>query len=69
MPRFCTPLLTGLVLLATALPTMAADPPAGTWRATFAVQTGKGQQVVNLLMMFSESEGKRRALSGLGAGD
>ena len=58
MPRSCVPLLTGLVLLASALPVAAADPPAGSWRATFPVQTRAGQQVINLLMMFSESEGK-----------
>jgi hypothetical protein len=58
MPRLCVPLLTGLVLLGVALPTHAADPPAGTWRASFPIQTRAGQQVVTLLMMFSESEGK-----------
>ena len=58
MPRFPAPLLTGLVLLATALPARAADSPAGTWRATFPVPTRQGTQNLSLLMMFSESEGK-----------
>lgn len=58
MPRCRAPLLTGLVLLAAAIPARAADPPAGTWRATFPVQTREGQRNLSLLIMFSESEGK-----------
>lgn len=58
MPRFRTPLLTGLVVLAAGLPARAADPPAGTWRATFPVQTRQGEVNLSLLFMFSESEGK-----------
>jgi hypothetical protein len=57
MPRFCTPLAVGLVLLA-ALPSGAAEPPAGTWRLTFPVPTRNGEINLSLLMMFSESEGK-----------
>jgi hypothetical protein len=58
MPRFRAPLLAGLVLLATALPGRAADPPSGTWRVTFPVQTRNGEVNLSLLFMFSESEGK-----------
>jgi len=58
MPRFRAPLLAGLVLLAAALPARAADPPAGTWRATVPVQTRNGEINLSLLFMFSESEGK-----------
>jgi hypothetical protein len=58
MPRSCVPFLTGLVLLAVAAGGRAADPPAGTWRATFPVQTQQGQRNLSLLMMFSESDGK-----------
>jgi hypothetical protein len=47
----------GLVLLV-ALPTRAAEPPAGTWRLTFPVQTRTGEINLSLLIMFSESEGK-----------
>jgi hypothetical protein len=57
MPRFAAPLIAGLVLVA-SLPARAADPPAGTWRATFPVQTRNGELNLSLLMMFSESEGK-----------
>src|SRR3954453_11243695 len=58
MPRFRTPLLSGLVLLAAALPAPAADGPAGTWRVTFPVQTRNGELNLSLLMMLSESESK-----------
>ncbi|MBO0696929.1 MAG: hypothetical protein J2P46_00915, partial [Zavarzinella sp.] len=58
MFRSRVPVLTGFVILAFALPAAAADPPAGTWRATFPVQTQQGQRNLSLLMMFSESEGK-----------
>src|SRR5262245_4437368 len=58
MPRIPAPLLTGLVVLAAVLPTQAADPPAGTWRATFPVQTRNGEINLSLLFLFSESEGK-----------
>src|SRR5215831_4665728 len=58
MPRCCTPLAVGLVLLAAGLPARAAEPPAGTWRLTFPVQTRNGEINLSLLMMFSESEGK-----------
>ena len=63
MPRLCTPLAVGLVLLA-ALPTRAAEPPAGTWRLTFPVQTRTGEINLSLLIMFSESEGKLYRLGG-----
>src|SRR5439155_668679 len=52
------PLLTGLLLLTVSFPARAADPPAGTWRVTFPVQTQRGERSLSLLMMFSESEGK-----------
>src|SRR5262245_21420319 len=58
MLRYCAPLLTGLLLLTTSLPARAADPPAGTWRITFPVQTRQGERNLSLLMMFSESDGK-----------
>ncbi|HEX3146706.1 MAG TPA: hypothetical protein VHR66_01305 [Gemmataceae bacterium] len=58
MPRFHAPLLTGLIVLAASFPALAADPPAGTWRATFPVQTQRGEVNLSLLFMFSESEGK-----------
>jgi len=58
MLRYRAPLLTGVLLLTTSLPARAADPPAGTWRATFPVQTRQGERNLSLLMMFSESDGK-----------
>src|SRR5262245_10933116 len=58
MPCFRAPLLTGLILVAAGLPAQAADPPAGTWRASFPIQTQAGQRVVSLLLMFSELDGK-----------
>jgi hypothetical protein len=58
MSRFCAPLLAGLVLVAGAVPASAADAPAGTWRASFPVQTRNGEVVLNLLFMFSEADGK-----------
>jgi hypothetical protein len=58
MPRIHAPHLTGFILLAAALPATAADPPAGTWRATFPVQTQRGEVNLSLLFMFSEAEGK-----------
>jgi hypothetical protein len=57
MFRLCAPAAAGLLFLA-ALPAVAADPPAGTWRATFPVQTQQGPRELSLLLMFSESEGK-----------
>ena len=51
------PVFAGLVVLAFVLPARAADPPAGTWRVTFPVQTQQGQRNLTLLMMFSESDG------------
>src|SRR3954469_4471768 len=63
MPRCRTTLLSGLVLLVTALPARAADGPAGTWRVTFPVQTRNGELNLSLLLMFSESEGKGVAAS------
>jgi hypothetical protein len=57
MHRFATALFAGLVLVS-ARPACAAEPPAGTWRATFPVQTRNGELNLSLLMMFSESEGK-----------
>src|SRR3954468_11152299 len=58
MPRCRAPFLSGLVLLAAALPARAADGPAGTWRVTFSVQTRNGELNLSLLLMFSESESK-----------
>jgi hypothetical protein len=57
MPRSVAPLLTGLALLA-AHPVRAADPLAGTWRATVPVQTRNGEINLSLLFMFGESDGK-----------
>ena len=50
--------LAGLLLVIAVLPGRAADPPAGTWRATIPIQTQQGTQNLSLLLMFSESEGK-----------
>lgn len=58
MSRSCGSVLTGIVLLAFVLPAAAADGPAGTWRASFPVQTRNGEVTLNLLFMFSESDGK-----------
>jgi hypothetical protein len=57
MFRFLAPTLAGL-LLVIAAPLRAADPPAGTWRFTFPVQTRNGEVNLSVLVMFSESEGK-----------
>lgn len=58
MSRTRGPLLAGLLLLAATAPARAADPPAGTWRATFPVQTQRGEVNLSLLFMISEAEGK-----------
>jgi hypothetical protein len=50
--------LVAILAIGFAIPGRAADPPAGTWRATFPVQTRNGEINLTLLMMFSESEGK-----------
>jgi hypothetical protein len=58
MSRTRAPLFAGLVLLASAIPAIAADGPAGTWRASFLVDTENGETRLNMLMMFSEQDGK-----------
>lgn len=58
MSRFRTPLLAGLFLLAAAVPAAAADGPAGTWRATFLLDTEDGERRITMLFMFSEQDGK-----------
>lgn len=58
MSRSRAPLFAGLVLIASAVPALAADGPAGTWRASFLVDTENGETRLNMLMMFSEQDGK-----------
>src|SRR5207237_7902065 len=58
MSRFFAPLLTGFFMFAIAVPASAADGPAGTWKTSFSVPTRQGEITLNLLFMFSESEGK-----------
>jgi hypothetical protein len=58
MPRFRVPAMTGLCLLVACLPTRAADPPAGTWRGTFNVETERGETAITMLLVFTEQEGK-----------
>jgi hypothetical protein len=57
MSRLC-PLFAGLVLAVLALPAPAADGPAGNWRASFVVETEEGERRLNMLLMFSEQDGK-----------
>ena len=58
MLRFRVPALTGLLLFAACFPVPAADPPAGTWRATFNVETERGETNINMLFVFTQQEGK-----------
>ena len=58
MSRLLTPLLMGLLVLAFTAPISAADGPAGTWKTSFSVPTRQGEVTLNMLFMFSESEGK-----------
>ena len=58
MSRFRPTFLSALVVIAFALPAVAADSPAGTWRVSLTVPTDKGELQLSLLMMFSESDGK-----------
>ena len=50
-------LFVGLMLLI-SLPARASDAPAGRWRVSFPVETRNGVVTLNLLLMFSESDGK-----------
>lgn len=48
-----------LLVAAMSLPTVqAADTVVGTWRLSLPVQTRNGQVTLNMLMMFSENDGK-----------
>src|SRR5262245_19987631 len=57
MARYPVPLLAGLLLLV-ATAASAAEGPAGTWKASFAVETTEGERVLTVLLMFSEQDGK-----------
>ena len=54
-----TALLSGLVLPAAALPALAADPPAGTWRVTFPVRPQRATTRSSLCSASPRQVGRR----------
>jgi hypothetical protein len=57
LSRIAFALLAGLLAFLPGT-TRAADTPAGNWRLTFPVETARGEVTLNILVMFSEADGK-----------
>ena len=47
-----------LLAAALAMPVAAADSPAGTWKLALPVETRNGEVTLNILVMFTEQDGK-----------
>lgn len=58
MARIFVPLFTALLLFSSYSPARAADSAAGNWKGNFTVDTERGEVTLNVLFMFSETDGK-----------